>query len=194
MLHHQKNPAFAKVKYTRNFYYATENFENALNHAHGDYIFLSDQDDVFMPNKIERMVAALQSVDCVMCKNSVIDTIGKQTDRYSDKPHFAKSVIKNLNLTPFLGCCMAFRKDALEYILPFPKKCIGHDLWIGCLCAYKNQLVYIDEPLHQYRVHEFNVSPSVTKQSKNPLWFRIKYRLVFLMQCLMRLRKIRRNK
>ena len=43
---------------------------------------------------------------------------------------------------PILGCCMALRKEALQYILPFPKKCIGHDLWIGCLCAAKNKMTY----------------------------------------------------
>lgn len=34
--------------------YATHNFENALSHAKGDYIFLSDQDDVFLPEKSQR--------------------------------------------------------------------------------------------------------------------------------------------
>ena len=189
LLHHQKNPAFAKIKYSRNFYYATENFENALREAKGDYIFLSDQDDVWLPNKVEKMIAALKTADCAMCKNSVIDSDGKLTELYSDKPHFTKSIIQNLKLTPFLGCCMVFRKAALKYILPFPKKCIGHDLWIGCLCACKNQLAYIDEPLHKYRVHGSNVSPSVTKQSKNPVWFRIAYRLLFLFQFFLRLHK-----
>ena len=189
MLHHQKNPAFAKIKYSRNFYYASANFENALQAAKGDYIFLTDQDDIWLPNKVEKMMQALQSTDCVICKNSVIDSQGNLTNAYYDKPHFTKSILKNLRTTPFLGCCMAFKKNALNYILPFPKKCIGHDLWIGCLCAYKNQLSYIDEPLHKYRVHENNVSPSVTAQSRNPLLFKIKYRISFLFQFFMRLCK-----
>ena len=175
IINHVKNSGFSKIKYSRSF--------------KGDYIFLTDQDDIWMTNKTEKMIAALQSKDCVMCKNSVIDSLGNICTTYEEKPIFSKSVMKNLRTTPFLGCCMAFTKNAVNYILPFPKKCIGHDLWIGCLCAYKNQLAYIDEPLHKYRVHDNNVSPSVTKQSKNPLWFKIYYRISFLLQVYKRLYK-----
>lgn len=189
IINHVKNSGFSKIKYSRSFYYASANFENAIKLAKGDYIFLTDQDDIWMTNKTEKMIAALQSKDCVMCKNSVIDSLGNICTTYEAKPIFSKSVMKNLRTTPFLGCCMAFTKNAVNYILPFPKKCIGHDLWIGCLCAYKNQLAYIDEPLHKYRVHDNNVSPSVTKQSKNPLWFKIYYRISFLLQVYKRLYK-----
>lgn len=188
-LNHEKNPEFSKIRYSQSFYYASSNFENAIKYAKGDYIFLSDQDDIWESNKVEKMLNVLQSVDCVHCNNAVIDSNGNKTDIYAKKTMFSKSVLKNLKTTPFLGCCMAFRKDALDYILPFPKKCIGHDLWIGCLCAAKNNLAYIDEPLHLYRVHENNVSPSVTLQSKNPLWFKIAYRITFIFQVFVRLHK-----
>lgn len=189
LFNHEKNPSFSKIKYSRSFYYASANFENAINHAKGDYLFLSDQDDIWEETKVEKMVNILKSVDCVHCNNGVIDSQGNETNAYAQKAMFSQSVLQNLKTTPFLGCCMAFRKEALKYILPFPKKCIGHDLWIGCLCAAKNQLVYIDEPLHLYRVHENNVSPSVTLQSKNPLWFKILYRISFIFQFFVRLHK-----
>ena len=191
VLHHQKNPAFAKVKYSRNFYYATENFENALNHAHGDYIFLSDQDDVWMPNKVERMMSALQNSDGVLCNNIVIDSDRNELNFFWGKKPFKKSVFRNLGRTPFLGCCLAFGRNALSYLLPFPRNLLCHDLWIGCLCAQRNQLTYISEPLHKYRVHENNVSPSVTLQSKNPLWFRLAYRIRFVQQVSLRIMKMR---
>ncbi len=187
ILHHAKKTAFEKIKYARAFYYASDNFENALKHAKGDYIFLSDQDDIWKADKVKKMVYSLQKTDCVHCNNDVIDSHGKITSFYPSKPIFSKHILKNLKTTPFLGCCIALRKEALQYILPFPKKCIGHDLWIGCLCAAKNKMTYIDEPLHSYRVHECNVSPSVTLISKNPLWFKIIYRITFLFQILKRL-------
>ena len=183
IFHHQKNPEYAKIKHSRNFYYATSNFENALKQARGDYIFLSDQDDIWMPNKVQKMVPILKKFDCVMSNNQIIDVNGKPLNFFlGEKQPFGKSVFTNLKRTPFLGCCMAFSKKSLNYILPFPKKLICHDLWMGALCAYKNSLSYIDEPLHKYRFHENSVSPSVTANSKNPFFFKIKYRMAFLIQ------------
>ncbi|WP_296012603.1 glycosyltransferase [uncultured Treponema sp.] len=183
VFHHQKNPEYAKIKHSRNFYYATSNFENALKRAKGDYIFLSDQDDIWMPNKVQKMIPILKEFDCVMSNNQIIDVNGKPLNFFlGEKQPFGKSVFTNIKRTPFLGCCMAFSRKSLDYILPFPRKLIGHDLWMGALCAYKNSLSYIDEPLHEYRFHENSVSPSVTANSKNPFLFKIKYRIVFLIQ------------
>mgnify|MGYP004506504031 CR=1 FL=1 len=183
VFHHQKNPEYAKIKHSRNFYYATSNFENALKRAKGDYIFLSDQDDIWMPNKVQKMIPILKEFDCVMSNNQIIDVNGKPLNFFlGEKQPFGKSVFTNLKRTPFLGCCMAFSRKSLDYILPFPRKLICHDLWMGALCAYKNSLSYIDEPLHEYRFHENSVSPSVTANSKNPFLFKIKYRIVFLIQ------------
>ncbi len=194
LIHHKKNPALRNKKYSRSFYYATENFANALRYAQGDYIFLSDQDDLFVPGKIAKMVKALKNADCVLCNNLVIDSLGNEINSFQKKSMFSKSVLSNLNNTPFLGCCMAFSRNAMKYIFPFPNKLLCHDLWIGSLCAYKKKLIYIEEPLHKYRVHENNVSPSVTNKSKNPLWFKIVYRIVFLIQFYNRLFFSRKNK
>ena len=49
------------------------NFENALKNAKGDYIFLSDQDDQWMPNKVEVMMKALQQSSCVVSDCVVTD-------------------------------------------------------------------------------------------------------------------------
>lgn len=183
VLHHQKNPKYAKIRHSRNFYYATDNFENALRHARGDYIFLSDQDDVWMPEKVSVMSSYLEQFDCVMSNNQIIDAGGRPLNFFwGKKPPFGTSVLTNLKRTPFLGCCMAFSRKSLDYILPFPRKLICHDLWMGCLCAHKRKMIYIEQPLHKYRYHENSVSPSVTANSKNPALFKIKYRIVFLFQ------------
>lgn len=187
LLHHAKNPDIAKKKYSRNFYYATQNFENALNHAKGDYIFFSDQDDVWLPGKVEKMCEALESYDCAMCNNQIIGKDGKTLSFFwGEKRPYSRHVLVNMKRTPFLGCCMALTRESLEYILPFPKKLLCHDLWIGCLCAHRKSLFYITEPLHQYRYHENSVSPSVTANSRNPFFFKIEYRIVFLYQFFQR--------
>ena len=49
---HIKKAELSKVKKLRNFYYATSNFENALIHSRGEYIFLADQDDIWESEKV----------------------------------------------------------------------------------------------------------------------------------------------
>lgn len=189
IVHHIKNIDLFKKKYSRNFYFTTQNFENALSYAKGDYIFLSDQDDVWMPARVEKMVKALKQYDCVLCNNVIIDSNGKEISTYTGKKMVTKSVLKNLKNTPFLGCCMAFTRKSMNYFFPFPKKLLCHDLWIGCLCAYREHLFYLDEPLHKYRIHDYNVSPTVTEKSTNPLWFKIQYRIVFIYQFILQILK-----
>lgn len=180
---HKKNRQLEKKKYSRSFYLATDNFQNSLLHAKGDYIFLSDQDDIWDKDKVTEILPFLDKYDCVTTGFRIIDEKGNVKDCLpQQKPPFSSNVIINLVRLPFLGCCLAFKKSALNYLLPFPKNLVCHDLWIGCLCARKKSMFMIDKPLHNYRCHGKNVSPMTTKKTNNPIAFRIAYRLNFLMQ------------
>lgn len=176
----------------RSFYYACENFGYALSKAKGDVIFLSDQDDIWCPYRKEEMMKVLEGNVCAMCNYAVIDGDGHILDEaFLKKNPLHHNNVLNALTHPFLGCCMAFRREALEYILPIPEKCIAHDLWIGCLCNHYGTIVYLDKALHQYRMHESNVSPTVLK-SKNSTLFKMQYRCDFLILFFRRLIKMRR--
>lgn len=187
ILHHEKNPSIAKLKHSRSFYYVTANFENALKEAHGDYIFLSDQDDVWKENRVKKVLAALRNSDCVMCNYDVIDSNNKiMYEKFLKKNPISPRLIQNVIASRFIGCCMSFNRSVLQYTLPFPKKLLAHDFWIGCLANKKFKFDFIDEPLHLYRRTGDNVSPSVTG-SKNNLLYKFTYRLNFLLQIFKRL-------
>lgn len=179
VLHHKKNPKLAKVKHSRNFYYATENFGNALKEAKGEYIFLSDQDDVWLPEKKDRMIARLEKsgADCAMCNFSLIDENGGKTGKlgFEKNPNLNSLVSKVLH-SRLIGSSMALKKELLDFSLPFPGNLIAHDLWIGCLAR---KMIFIDEPLTLYRRYGGNVSSGVGK-SPNSLFYKILYRLKFL--------------
>ena len=53
--------------------YVCKNFENALKHAKGDYIFLADQDDWWMPNKVEKCIEALKYNILVVHRAEICD-------------------------------------------------------------------------------------------------------------------------
>lgn len=193
LLHHTHSPEFEKFKYCKSFYYVTNNYENALLNAKGDYIFLADQDDIWPQNKIEKMLTELKTKDCVMCNYNIIDENDTIISREHTKTKpFKNCLFYNTIFVPFQGCCMAFTKNELQKILPFPKNLLSHDLWIGSYFNQMRNIKWIQEPLHMYRRHTDNVSPTTTK-ARNPIHFMIYYRLAFLMEFLKRLNKIKRE-
>ena len=194
IIQHDQRKALLRKKNARSFFLASDNFEYALTKARGDIVFLSDQDDIWEPNKKNEMIHFFDNYDCVLCDNSIIDDNDMSINGLPHKKMFRKSVIRNLLDTPFLGCCMAVNRKGLSYVLPFPKSCIGHDLWIGCLCAYLNRMYYVDKKLHRYRIHSANVSPTVFCESKNTLLFKLVYRIIFLYSFFVRIAKVRMKK
>lgn len=139
----------------------THNFENALNNANGDYIFLSDQDDIWMNNKVEIVMKELKKVDFVVhdciTVNSNFDIIsGSRFSDFNVKGGFIRHLLKSR----FLGCCMAFRRDVLLASLPFPKRddLVEHDIWIAALSFKYFTYSLIAVPLIYYRRHGNNAS------------------------------------
>lgn len=191
VLSHKKNPAW-KGRTASSFLFASDNFENAINHSKGDIIFLSDQDDIWYKNRVSTTVPLLNTYPMVMCNFSTIDGNNKIiTEKQREKDPVSSIFVKNLMRPPFLGCCMALRREALELAMPFPSPCVGHDFWIGCLLIHLGvPYKFIDTPLHQYRIHGNNVSPTVGK-SPNGLMFKITYRVRFVIQIITRSIKIR---
>lgn len=158
----------------------THNFENTLLKCKGDIIFLADQDDVWLPGKLSRMVQFFNSTDydVIECNCSLTDSnlnIIKEK-YYDDEFPQVKSVWGNFVKNSWLGCCMAFRRSFLEASLPFPKRVVAHDLWLCLFAQMHFKCGYMSEVLHLYRRHSNTVSFAGEK-SKNSLFFKIEYRL-----------------
>ena len=149
------------------------NFENALNHAKGDIIFLADQDDIWKPNKVKVIKEQLQQFDLVVHDAEMIDGEGRSLEKtYYSTMHHKKDFISNLWKTRWLGCCMAFRREVLEACLPFPHHIVAHDYWIGMLGMLKFHYCFIDDILICYRRHGNNTSPSGEKSS-NSMFYKL---------------------
>lgn len=178
-------------RYSKSHYLVTRNFENAIKKASGDYIFLSDQDDIWYENKIEKMLPSIINGDLVQSNYSIIDREDKVIiDRFQKENPISNKFILNIYKQPFHGCCMGFPRSLIEIALPFPENLVMHDNWLGCLAILSGYNVkYIWDPLIYYRRHDLNVSKNI---SSNPLWFKIKYRIIFLIQLLNRI--YRKNK
>lgn len=161
------------------------NFENALKHAKGDYIFLCDQDDVWLPDKVEVMLKYLIAYDLVVSDCRVVDAnLNVISESFFSVHMSGKGFWKNLILNTYVGCCMAFRRNVLNYILPFPNKIAMHDIWIGLSVELHNSIFFIDMPLILYRRHGKNASFD-SGRSKYSLMYKMEYR-VYLLFCLLK--------
>ena len=140
---------------------AVANFEYVLSHAKGDIIFLSDQDDVWTEDKVETVLRVFEDPSCVMVVHDadLIDGSGKQIgDSFYSFRNSGRGILKNIWKNSYIGCCMAFRRELLEYALPFPTSGTLHDQWLGLLAEQIGNVVFIEDKLLHYRRHEENVS------------------------------------
>ena len=137
------------------------NFEKAILNAQGDIIFLSDQDDIWMPNKIQEVTKIFTQQRNVTLVTSNIGVIDEDDNLISNSKlvgDFIPGFIPNLFRPRFRGCTLAFRREMLNYFLPFPKDIPMHDMWIGLVNEIYGQTFYIDKPLIKYRRHNNNVT------------------------------------
>ena len=139
-----------------------KNFENAMRHANGDVIFLSDQDDIWTADKVEKVLKCFEDEECMLVLHnaSVIDENENIIlESFFEHRGSRAGVIKNIIKNSYIGCCMAIRKELLQYILPLPeKKCGLHDQWIGVIAELRGNVVFLEDKLLYYRRHGDNMS------------------------------------
>lgn len=143
-----------------------KNFERALSRASGDYIFLCDQDDVWLPNKVEQCMLALTNYLLVVSDCKVVDkSLNELHPSFFKLRNSGKGIIKNLYKNSYLGCCMAFRKELLKYALPIPANTPMHDMWLGLIANCIGSVIFLPEALVLYRRHGGNTSPTAQKST-----------------------------
>ena len=151
----------------------SRNFEKAICNCCGDYIAICDQDDVWMPQKIEKLLAKLSEIEgdkpaCVSSKSIAVDKelnpLGNSfytyKDTYSLKDNIFGSKISQ-------GCSMMFNRKLVDIMAPFPQTKFVYDAYIGLLAACTGYKYNIGEPLMYYRHHQNNVVAKDVKKNFN---------------------------
>ena len=161
-------------------------FERALENASGDILFLSDQDDVWLPDKVSTVVETFvqdSDVMVVISDSSVIDENGRliADSYYSTRTPFTSNIFANILHFRYHGCAMALRRAMLPEVFPFPRGFdVLHDVWIGLRTKMSGRKsAYLAIPLFQYRRHSANVSRTL------PRWRQIRVRLHLVAALLM---------
>ncbi|MDB5222657.1 MAG: putative glycosyltransferase epsH [Chitinophagaceae bacterium] len=146
----------------------TKTFENSIRHCKGEYIAISDQDDIWALNKIEVMVNEVGKEDALYSNSQLVDKEGRLLEidfksLMNLQSYYSGAPFLLSNCVP--GHTLLMKRDFLNTLLPFPDGVL-FDRWISYCAAANNGLKYIDKPLVQYRQHETNAI-GITGNSKN---------------------------
>ena len=145
-----------------------KNIEFLLKQVKNKYYMLSDQDDVWLPEKIEKSLETLlkNNVDLVFGDLEVVDQ-----DLKTMYPSFGDFMLLNKKIHKYInsnrlnyiyncvtGCTILAKKETIQKILPLPKKSkyLIHDHWIGLMTSIYGKVAYMPEKYIKYRQHGNN--------------------------------------
>lgn len=163
-----------------------KNFENCIAACSGDIIFLADQDDVWLPQKVAAATIALNAGADLVLHDAKVCNAGLEVleESFFSVHKSAPGLFRNLLRNSYVGCCMAFRSELREAILPFPEKIAMHDWWIGLVAEKSFTVDFIERPLILYRRHE----DTATGRERITFIQRLKWRAIMLF-CLLQFGK-----
>jgi len=143
-------------------------FEKGMQYASCSLIALSDQDDIWMPHKLETLLTQMGGNIAVYSDSILVDENGNSTGK---KMSDIKNQLTYHNCLMYTigawapGHAMLFRKDLVEKCKPFPT-IVTHDFWLGFVAACYGGIAYVNEVLVQYRQHTTNAIGANTHQTK----------------------------
>ncbi|MDR6942697.1 glycosyltransferase family 2 protein [Mucilaginibacter pocheonensis] len=135
-----------------------KNFEQAINLTTGDFIAISDQDDIWLDTKIQDLLDNIKDNWMVFSNSVYINANGAEIDKkLLNNFSFENGNYKNLLLGNFVtGHTSLISRDFLKYVLPFPPTGY-YDRWMGFVAIYHHKLTYLDKVLTKYRIHDQSV-------------------------------------
>lgn len=170
---------------------STKNFERAVELCEGDFIAFADQDDVWLPEKLQRLEETLanESTALAFTDGEVVDEslrpLGQriwQTIRFGEaeqrmfREGRAFSVLLDHNVVT--GAALALKKEFKKLILPFPDDLthdgipVIHDWWTALIIAAVGDVSFVSEPLFKYRQHAGQQMGVMNKRAEDASSFR----------------------
>jgi glycosyltransferase involved in cell wall biosynthesis len=149
---------------------AVRNFAGAIQLCEGEYIALSDQDDVWQPDKLEVMLRYVHEYESVIGRDTPIlvhsdlevvddslNRIHPSLMRYQGMAHEEASPLKVLLAQNFVtGCATVVNRALLEVALPIPATALMHDWWFALCAAAFGKIAYVPRATVLYRQHGAN--------------------------------------
>lgn len=172
---------------------STRNFDQAIAKAGGEFIALCDQDDLWLPKKLERLAACLLGnpfLGGVFSDAELIDGDGRRVGMSLFARHkFTAAKQRSFVSCPtstllkydvVTGATLMFRSSIRPYCSPIPKTWV-HDGWLAWMLALHSRVTLIPEPLIEYRIHagqqlgvgSSNAAQNGTRETRRQFYARV---------------------
>jgi glycosyltransferase involved in cell wall biosynthesis len=164
IIHSIGDPRVRVSVHSKNVGY-TATFEEALSLASGAYIFLSDQDDVWVPGRVDAMLEALGASQLVVgnCKHfgGELTPFLRLRLKSSESTHYIRNIVGILvGYRLHWGSAMGIRAEFRRVALPFPEGTVeSHDQWLALAANVLRNVSYLDDDVVLHRLHGKNVTP-----------------------------------
>lgn len=149
-------------------------FMRLLEASEGEYFMFADQDDVWLPEKIERSIAAIKELEGssaasepllvftdLRVTNDRLETIDESLWHYQRlRPEISQDWKRLLAQNVVTGCTVLANRAAARASLPFVLPEMMHDHWVAVNAARHGKIGYINEPTVLYRQHAANAEGS----------------------------------
>lgn len=139
----------------------TRSFERAISLCHGDFIAPSDQDDIWQPNKLATLLAAIGDHDLAYGDSEYIDGDDRPSGRCisDDLPMMSgHRPMEFVFANSVSGHAALLRRSLFDEAPPLPPN-LYYDWVLAMLAAARHGIVYVDQPLVQFRRHQQAFSP-----------------------------------
>lgn len=133
----------------------SKNFEFALQQANGEYIAFSDQDDIWLPGKIEKLYSVISDKLLVYSDSELIREDGKPLHKYLSqlrKMYSGDETYGFIFSNVVWGHTMMINKKLLTEVLPIPPD-TPHDIWFAFKAASVSGIKFLPASLALYRQH-----------------------------------------
>lgn len=153
----------------------TKNFQKVASLATGEFVSFCDQDDIWMPHKLQRLYETINGYSLVFSDSILIDDEGndmglKLSDIRGLQSIFDIKTLVFMNIVS--GHTMLVRKEILQKALPIPANRY-HDWWIALVGASAQGAFFLNEPLTYYRQHtDMATTNIITKKDLKPRTYR----------------------
>ena len=135
-----------------------------------EYIMLSDQDDVWNQDKMEKTFREMQALEVIYgkdkpllvhCDSEVVDQeltpVSPSYVEYQKMTPDRKALNQLLVQNNVVGGAMMINRTLAELISEVPEHCVMHDQWIALVASAFGEIRFIPESLYKYRQHGSNV-------------------------------------
>lgn len=146
-----------------------KNFERACSLAKGDYIALCDQDDYWLPQKLERLYATIGNYSMVHCDSAICNENLQPTGKHASDCGQLMPITNCLQqavVCRVYGHASLFLRSLLQRATPFPES-LPHDWWLCFVASLNCGITYLPETLVHYRQHAHNAVGAVGERSRH---------------------------